>query len=309
MNIINAAILIIAGFFAAYGVACSVECGIVLKMLTKDKVSRRMFTPLWEITNVLLVFGFTALAILFNGALASLSQALISTLSVALFAMLARACLVLFIFYIKDEDTLGHLWVWLLAITSFLVPLSFAAAGIYLLTGQLFYQSWLGAILGLSTLIGLIGGGLVMVNRKQTGRRLLPGELVMALWYLLLGCVLPLVVTHKDTGLNQLPILIMCLGSGAGLVLILASSIGFKLIKLWQSVVLSILAAPLLLAWANEPYLINAKLTLRAAYGAQTYGSAVVLGLFIMLPFIALGGWLFLKLLPAQTSKKSRPTA
>src|SRR5579862_4272239 len=134
MNTINAAALIIASLFAVYGLACSAECGIVLKMLAKDKASRLMFTPLWEVTNVLLVFGFTALAILFNGALVQLSHSLIATLSVALFAMLVRACLVLIIFYIKDDDSLGHFWVWLLAITTFLVPLSFAAPGIYLLT-------------------------------------------------------------------------------------------------------------------------------------------------------------------------------
>ena len=300
MTLVDASVLLISVFFALYGLSSAIECGLMLKMLARDSRSRTMFTPLWEVTNVFLVFGFTALAMLFNGALGTLSHALIATLSVALFTMLARACLVLGIFYIRDDDKIGGFLTWLLAVGTYLVALSFSAAGIYLLSGADFYHTLLGSLLMLATFVGLSGVGLILTGRSQAQRKLVPAELVLALWYLLLGCVVPLAVTHSGSLLNQKAILALSILAGLGLALMLMRAMGFRAIKVWQFTALASLVVPVLLAWSNRPFLISGQLRLSDAFGASSYGRAVVAGLIIMLPLMAVGGWLFVKLLPRR---------
>lgn len=302
MTMIDASVLLASAFFALYGLAAAIECGLVLRMLGRDQRSRAMFTPLWEVTNVFLVFGFTLLAMLFNGALSQLSHALIATLSVALFTMLARAALVLGIFYIKDEDRVSRLLAGLLAVATFLVPLSFGAAGIYLLTGQTFYHTLLGSLLMASTVFGLAGVGLATATRNQTERAMLPGAMILAVWFLLLGCAVPLAVTHSGSVLSQNPILAISLLSAAGLALMLLRAMGLKLVRTWQFSLFACLAVPILLAWANRPFLVSAKLSLVSAYGAAAYGHAIVIASLVMLPLIVLGGWLFIKLLPSKAN-------
>lgn len=297
MSIIDTSVILIACLFGIYGLASAVECGIVLKMLVRGEHQRKMFTPLWEITNVYLVFGITALVMLFNNALSRLSHDLLATVGVALVAMLTRACLVLGIFYMKENPHVPAWLLWPFATATFLVPLTFAAAGIYLVTGQAFYESWIGSLLELAALVGLAGSGLVFINRREIDKRLLPGELVLAVWFLILGSILPLVATHTASRLAQLPLLGFEVLSGLGLMLILARSMGFKKIRLWQYAGAMCILTPILLAWANRPFLISGKLSLAASFGAQTYASAVIIGSIVMLPLIILGSWLFGRLL------------
>lgn len=303
MTIIDASVLLIAAFFSLYALTSAVEYGIVLKMLSRDKTSRKMFTPLWEVTNVFLVFGFTGLAFLFNGALTHLSRELMGTLGVALVTMLARACLVLSVFYIRDEDHLPDWQVRFFGAATFLVPLTFTASGVYLLTGQLFWNTLLGWTLMLAAAAGLSAAGLLFVNRKARGRALLFPKLTFATWFLLLGCVIPLVVAHTDSLLAQGPIAILVLLSAGGLGLMLLRFMKVRYISLWPYAALVIFLAPLLLAWANRPYLVSGKMTLAQAFGAQTYVSAVVIGLAIMLPLILLGFWLFARLMDMPEDK------
>lgn len=300
MNLINTSIILTASFFSIYALAAAVECGIVIKMLSRDARSRSMFTPLWEVTNVFLVFGFTALAMLFNNALTQLSHALIATLGVALVTMLVRSCLVLSVFYIRDEDKIGNFLTSVFAVTTFLVPLTFAAAGTYLLTGSLFYDTLLGCLLMAAALAGLAGLGLAVISRDKAQRQKLPAEIVLSVWLLLMGCVVPLSVTHSGSLLGQTSIFAISIISGLGLALLLLNTIGFKIIKFWHFSTIAFLAMPLMLAWANHPYLISGQLTAADAYGAQAYGRIVFIGLIVMLPLIVLGGWLFIKLLPSQ---------
>ena len=57
------------------------------------------------------------------------------------------------------------------------------------------------------------------------------------------------------------------------------------------------LFAPLALAGANRPFLIHGELSLTAAYGAQAYGRAGIIGLLIIFPVILVGLILFVSLL------------
>ncbi len=305
MTIVDFSVVLIGALFGIYAVCASVECGIVLKMLTPGHASRKLFTPLWEVTNVFLVFGFTAMAMLFNGAINSISHALTTTLAVALVSLLVRACVALAIFYIWPEDELPSWLTWLLAATTFLVPLSFAAAGIYLLSGQLFWSSWLGWVLELSTLLGLAATGLLFVNRRSGDKPRAFGEAVAGLWLLSLGCVLPLVSLHTNDRLQHWPLLALVISSGITLAALLARYVELRRLKLWFFAALLVFLTPILLGLANRPDLIAGKLSLASAYGAQAYGSAIVIGLVVMLPLIVLGGWLFWKLFSVQDSSKT----
>jgi len=305
MNMINASVLLISAFFGLYGVASAIECGIVLKMLTRDKASRKLFTPIWEITNVFLVFGITSLVMLFNNALTKLSHDLLASLGVGLVAMLARACLILFIFYIKTGDKLSSWLVWLLALGTFVVPASFASAGIYLLTGQLFWHTAIGWVLMGACVVGLAAVGLLFAERRRSRAGQQIGRLSFAGWLFVLGCALPLSFLHSANYLQQSSITAILGLSAAGLLLMIVSYKKTLMLKLWHYGLCCAFAVPILLAWALRPYLIAGKLSLAEAYGAQSYGSIIIVGLAIMLPLIILGFYLFSRLFVSDLSDKN----
>lgn len=295
MSVIDLSVILVASLFSIYGLSAAVECGIVVNMIRRDVTSRKMFTPLWEITNVFLVFGFTALAMLFNNALQSISHDLISTLAAALFAMLIRAALVLGIFYIKDEDTVPNWQVWLFAVGTFLVPVSFSAAGAYLLTGQPFWHTTLGWVLVMLSFVSMFAGGVSIIKSKVIKPAF--SHISFAFWMLCLGSVLPLAVLHTNNNLALWPFGAIEAMSLGGLTLLLAGIVLKRRIALRSYTVAILLAVPILLAWANKPYLISGKMSLENAFGAQTYANAVVVGLIVMLPIIVGGGWMFVRLL------------
>lgn len=299
MSIIDLSLLLIALFFSLYGLACGLECGVGFALLNEDSPRvRKLFTPFWEITNVFLVFGFTALAVLFNNALASLSHKLVTTLAVALIALLLRGCVVLKVFYLdQGKATKGEARLFVLC--NFAIPLSFSAAGIYLLTGQYFWQSSLGLAAFASTVVGLAAVGLSFM--KLAGAKVgTVADALLAFWLLVLGSILPLVIIHTTNNLKSWPVAAL-----AGLSLVGLLSLGINLLVNSKKLLIGVaaivsLAALPLLAWADRPYLISGKLSLAQAYGAQAYGSVVVAGLIISLPVILLGFWLFYKLVSWQ---------
>lgn len=305
MNVIDAAVLLIGGLFGFYGLTSAIEYGIVFKLLASDKSVKHMFTPLWEVTNVFLVFGFTALAILFNGALGRLSHLLLPTLVTGIVAMVVRACSVLGMFYIK-ADAEPPLWlVWLFGLSTIATPLIFTSAGVYLLSGSYFWHSLVGTILMVSAFTGFSAGGLLIIDRRQNRLRQLPGQLVFCVWLLMVGCILPLTVLHTTTYLSEKPLSFVVGLAALGLTVGLAGYIKPILLKSWHIVGFFLVVLPALMAWALRPYLLAGQITLADAYGASSYGRAVVIGLGILLPLIILGLWLFSKLLsqPPDASK------
>ncbi len=301
MSYIDISVIPISLLFAIYGLAAAVEYGIVTRMLVADNASKRMFTPLWEITNVYLVFGFTALAILFNNALITLSHDLISTLSIALFAMLVRASVGLGIFYMRHGEEVPKGLLWLFALTTYLVPLGFTGAGAYLLTGRPFWQSPLGLIIVSTALLGLLTVGLMITSQAKKSFSI--AELLFSVWMLFLGCVLPLSILHNTDSQQNWPVIAVVVIAASGLGLQFSKYLyKSKKIPLIYYSIAAFMAIPPLLAWNNRPFLIAGKQTLAMAFGAQTYASAVVIGLGVMLPLIIFGSWLFLKLLPTSPS-------
>jgi cytochrome bd-type quinol oxidase subunit 2 len=295
MGLAEISALATAVFFAIYGVACGIECGVAVNLLTDKKMAgRRYFTPLWEVTNVFLVFGVTAVAMLFNNVLESLSSVLFSTLVVGLTALILRACIVLTIFYWRP-DKLPRWLAWSFAITCFTIPLSFAAAGAYLLTGQLFWNSFTGWIVMASAFLGILSIGMSTIKTERKSDFPLP-ELIFTGWMVILGSVLPLVAKISYPGLQKLPLALLSLLCIGGLGYALAAITNSNR-KLWHYAVVIGFSAPLLLAWACRPFLIYGKATLETAFSAGSYAGAFLVGTAIIFPLIILGFWLFYKLL------------
>lgn len=302
MSIIDASLLIISGLFGFYALAAAVEYGIVIKMLGRKHNYKHMFTPLWEVTNVFLVFGFTGLSILFNSALGALSRDLLGLLSFALVAIVIRASIVLAIFYNGSSKPVPTWLTWLFGITTMLIPLVFAAAGIYLLTGQMFWQSLLGAVLFISSFVGLSSVGLNVLERKSSRHERLPAQLSAVVWLMLLGSVLPIISLHTINNLSPTTLVIVVVAAAGILGLMLLSFVRRSNIWLWQALCVTCVALPMLLAWADRPYLISGKFTLVEAYGATSYGSAIVIGLAIMAPLILVGLYWFVKLIGSSSA-------
>lgn len=292
----DAALIAITTFFGIYGLACSIECGIAITMLNPLSKARKYFVPLWEVTNVFLIFGFIGLSVLFSHSLSLLSSALLSSLAFGLIALLARSCLGLAIFYV-DSKRLRRTLAWLFVVVSFSVPLIFAAAGAYLLTGQLFWQSLTGLFIILATFLGVTAMGLLAVDRSNSQSSLLSNELIFTAWLLVLGSVLPLSAVAAMPHLQKLPLLVISFLGIVGLFLALLKMTARPQLKLWKVAAAITFLAPLLLALANRPYLVAGKVTLAQAYSGQAYVNIFVIGTFVMLPLIALGFWLFWKLL------------
>lgn len=298
MNLVDACLLATAIFFALYGVACSVETGVALSFLLGNQAkSRRYFTPLWEVTNVFLVFGITALVMLFNNALSLLSSALLSTILVGLVTLIIRACIVLAIFYWRPESvTRGLAWSFLAA--CYAIPLSFAAAGAYLFTGQLFWHSFTGWLVMTAAFLGITSLGLLTMNNDRRPSSLASNELVFASWMLVLGSALPVSAKIALPQLQKTPMLLLSFLSIVGLVMALVglTSQSSKL-KLWRLGAVIAFVAPILLAWASRPYLVAGKITLADGFGAAAYAKAFLVGTAIILPLVLLGFWLFWRLL------------
>lgn len=294
------ALLSVTVFFAIYGLACSVECGIALSMLNPPSKVRRYYLPLWEITNVFLIFGFIGLSVMFSHALSALSSALLSTLALGLVALLTRSVLGLSVFYV-DSKRWQRTLAWLFLIVSFAVPLIFAAAAAYLFTGQLFWQSLTGITLMAATFLGVTSLGLVSMDHPRRASSLISNEMIYATWLLVLGTALPLSTYVAMPHIKKLPLLTLSFLCILGLLMVLIALTAKPKIRLWQTAAIISFASPLLLALANQPFLVAGKITLAEAFSGQAYLTTFVIGTFVMLPLIALGFWLFWRLLRAPS--------
>lgn len=298
MSFADASLIILSILFGVYGVFCAVECGIALTMFrpglggpAKNR-KKLAFTPLWEITNVFLAFGFIGFAVLFSNGLKEVSSAILSTLSVGFVALLARACLALYIFYQQKKEISN--WVKaLFLLSNFAIPLSFAGAGAYLLTGQTFWQSGTGWLLMLAAFLGLLSVGLAF---NSTRRGLVSN--LFAMWLLVLCFAVPRQLANVGGDLRApAPLAVFVLIGG---LLLLATAISdMRKAKSWVRYYAAVIGflAPLCLIFSIHPYLVAGKLSLNDAFGAQAYAPVVLTGLFAALPLIAIGFYVFGKLL------------
>lgn len=300
------ALLITVFMFSIYGIFCGIECGISLVRLWPSLSSQptqqvNRFLPLWEITNVFLVFGFTIFTNMFNSKLVIISQALLPILIVGFIALLVRPSLVLYLFYAKSPKALPLLNI-LFAAACFTIPLSFVASGVYLLGGHYFWETSAGIVIMLASAMGLTSVGLSFVAASEpnqpVGRPFWIYFLLLLSWILLLGIGLTPTLNQLDYIhlLDQYFNIFIAL-IDVGLLTFAVMVLKNALNKSWIITATIALLTPLLLTLSHLPYLLFPSIDVEQAYGATSSASATMIGLIISAPIIGFGLWLFVKLL------------
>jgi cytochrome bd-type quinol oxidase subunit 2 len=305
------ALLLVTALFGVYAWLSAMELGIAgLRLSARGGVSKdinwQLFTPLWEITNVFLVFGFTGFAVFFNNSLVAVSDRLFNVMALAITALLARACLVLYLYYNRNDLgwTVPNV---LFLICSLLVPLSFGVIGLTLITGQLFWQSgpaaWLVLIM-VSGLASLALSFMHVVARRKGSDGYYYYALMGGLLFAALGSVLvPALVRDNFIHLSGI-LLPFAVLMNLTLLSIAVTAITRRAGLLFGWLTFVTIATPALWAWANRPFLMFPGL-IQTAYGAQAYDTAALIGIGIIFPIIALGLGLFAFLFTTPGSHKT----
>jgi len=142
-----------------YGWLSIIECGVSLLRLlprtTLTKQGLRLATPVWGLTNALLIVAMLVLAIFFGRSTMAVIHLILPALLTGLGVLVVRSVLIIQLFYGKAKTgfTAYNL---LYCVLTFMLPLSFGGAGIRLLSGSNFWQSGLGWVLLGALLAGLI---------------------------------------------------------------------------------------------------------------------------------------------------------
>lgn len=263
MNTELISLLAVLALFSLYGVLSGVELGVALMRLeprlAPAKLSKRVFTPRWEITNLLLVLGCVGMFVLSPEAFESVVKNALPVLVVGILALVVRAGLLAYLFLHKSAPG-GRALNYLFAAVSLIVPLSLGAAGIYMVTGGPFWQSGVGFTLFGSLLVGMLALGTGFVyyvggNKAPQGvvavSRLCNLALAGLVAIVLLG-----VLSGGGSHLFNLSYAYLAI-IAAGIVL--AQSIFMASGKEWQMwwcLASVAVLAPFLLGLANYPYLI-----------------------------------------------------
>ena len=304
--------LIFLTMISTYVVLASIEAGIAVTMLfpklsNNPSASKSMYTPVWEITNVFLVFATIILTVIFNNVLHYFSQIAFVPLFFAGGGLLLRAIIGMYIFYSHNK---AGLWAKvLLVISSYLVPLSIAVIGIDFFTGKSVWSTSSGLILLLAAILGIKVIGLAFSNRHKLAIK--PGlkyllYLLFGLWAIDLGFMLPYSLVSFDNTLLRtgLTILIVVIAISTTS-FFLYSAAKNKIHELYQYVILIGFMTPILLGLDLMPYLINNTITIKQAYGAAAYQSSMLVGVIICLPIMAVGFYILAKLMLDQKTLNS----
>ena len=249
--------------FSLYGLLSGVELGVALMRveprLAPVKLSKKVFTPRWEITNVLLLVGCLGMFAVSPEASEVIIREAWPVLFAGLSALVLRAALLAYLFVHKTAPG-RHLLNYLFVFVSLVVPLSLGAAGIYMVTGSSFWESVIGLTLFGSLLVGLLSLGFGFVyyvgrNHAPQGVVLLCRMLGMALAGIL-AVVLLSVLNGGGSHLFNLSYSYLAV-IAAGIVL--AQSVFMasgKEWRMWWCLAGLAILAPFLLGLANYPYLI-----------------------------------------------------
>lgn len=264
-----AALLVILAAFSVYNVLSGVELGVALMRLEPRlapvQPARRVFTPRWELTNILLVAGLAGLAVRFNDAATAIAQATWPVLAVGLLALLLRAGFLTYLFATRTRPG-GRLPNYAFALASFAVPLSLGSAGIYMLTGEPFWQSGVGVALFASLLAGLLAlafGFIYYVGGRQAPQGVV---LVSRVCNLVLAGLLALVLVGVLRGdashLLNLPYAYLAV-IASGIVLLQAVWLAAnREWRMWWCLAVLAFLAPFLMCLANYPYLVYPEIML-----------------------------------------------
>jgi len=296
---------------SVYAVLASIEAGIALtmvlpKLTNNSAVGSRIYTPIWEITNVFLVIASTIMSVIFNNVLPHLAHIAFVPLFFAGASLLTRAISGLYIFY--SQNKVGILPKLLLIISSYLAPLSIAVIGIDFFTGKSVWSSRPGLVLISSAMLGISVIGLAFANRHKaaiTQQMRYTLYALFALWAIDLGFMLPHTLMKFDNTLLRTPLTILIAVIAISTIsFFLYSAVKNKLYELYQYAILIGLITPILLGIDLRPYLINRVITIDHAYGAAAYQSSILVGAIISLPILGVGFYLLFKLLVEETQSK-----
>lgn len=264
-----AALLVILAAFSVYNVLSGVELGVALMRLEPRlapvQPARRVFTPRWELTNILLVAGLAGLAVRFNDAATAIAQATWPVLAVGLLSLLLRAGFLTYLFATRTRPG-GRLPNYAFALASLAVPLSLGSAGIYMLTGEPFWQSGVGVALFASLLAGLLAlafGFIYYVGGRQAPQGVV---LVSRVCNLVLAGLLALVLVGVLRGdashLLNLPYAYLAV-IASGIVLLQAVWLAAnREWRMWWCLAVLAFLAPFLMCLANYPYLVYPEIML-----------------------------------------------
>ena len=297
------ALIIVATIFGIYSVFASIECGLSIlrfwpKLAVNPTKSLGLFVSIWEVTNVFLVMGFTAFAILFNTVSVGILPTIAPAIALGASFLLIRGLLVLLLFYRKSKvgASIGNL---LFAATSFGVPLSFASVGIFMLTGHQFWQSFTSVSLLLIAALGLAAMGLAFVRWHEAANKpLVAVSYLIAAFWLTLLMVLPTISKidqpHLDFAASALLLPLLAISGGLA---IITTKPRHRAKLLWIITLCVGAITPLVLATANMPFVAYPKFTLATSFTAHGAVGTLMIGSLITLPVFAIGFWMLYKLL------------
>jgi len=291
---INTALLIIFVCLGIYGWLCGVGCGVaMLRLLPSSSLIRqalRLFSPAWELVNLVLLLGAAAFILLFGNNIDGLQHAVQPGLVLGMALLMVRVLLVVYMSLTHKRTGLTG-WNLLFGGLSFAVPLCFGAVGSRLLIGQVFWLSPTGWATMVVLLLGLLalGVGFVYFVVGQTPHDRLRQVSRLATIALVLVVVawLGVTVAHFTPHVLSLPFTYFEYAS----IFLLVCQLGLGLIAreryMWWLLSAYAVAAPVLLSLANRPYLDFPQVTLDAAQ-TGAHAAAEVVGLAIALPVVLL---------------------
>ncbi len=263
--------LFILALFSVYGVLSGIELGVAMlrvePRLAPALTLRRMFTPRLEVINLVLAIGVVGLVVLFEDAAAAILEATWPALTIGLLALILRAGLLLYLFLHKSTPG-GKLLNYLFALVSFSVPLSLGSAGIYMVTGEPFWQTGVGATLFVSLLIGLLAlaaGFIYYIGGKKAPQGIVLTTRVLNITLAgLLTVILLAVLGGGGSHLLNLSYAYLAV-IAASIILLQAVLIAAnKEWRMWWCLAVLAAMAPFLMGLANYPYLIFPYVMLKA---------------------------------------------
>ncbi len=255
-----------------YSVLSAIELAVALMRVEPRfapvRPAKRVFTPRWEITNVLLAAGLLGLTVRFYDATVAIIHATWPVLLTGFLALVARAGMLIYLYATKAKPG-GRLSNYVFAFASTTVPLSLGSAGIYMLTGEPFWQSGVGVTLFAALVAGLVAlafGFMYYLGGKKAPQGVVVlsrvANLAMAS---LLAIVLAGVLSGDSSHLLNLPYAYLAV-IAASIVLIQAVLMAAnREWRMWWCLAVLALLVPFLVCWANYPYLVYPEFMLDTA--------------------------------------------
>ncbi len=250
-----------------------IELGVAMMRLeprlAPAKPARKVFNPRWEITNVLLAIGAAAMVIIFNEAAVAVAREIWPVLVAGVLAVVIRAGLMSYLFLHKSAPG-GRILNYILAVVSMVVPLTLGSAGIYMVTGQPFWDVAVGMTLFVSMVVGLLALSFSFIYFVG-GRRAPQGVVMMCrVLNIVLACLLALVLlavlNSGGSHLFNLPYAYLAVVA-AGIVLTQSIFIATnREWRMWWFLAALVLVAPFLMGLANYPYLIFPEVLLETTF-------------------------------------------